>query len=161
MKLTPCMLALVMAVPTDAWTQSHPLNNWAAVVAVPSGQKLAIELNSGKRISGKLGAASETGLSIVRGKKTQDINRSDIRKIHRESGPSVGKSTLIGTGIGGGSGAIIGAAAGGCDSSSDFFCLSRGETAAVLGVLGASIGAVTGLVIGLVGGKKTLIYEAV
>src|SRR5262245_15174175 len=141
-----CLLALIMVVPTDAWTQSGPLNNWTNVGAVPSGQKLVIELNSGKRLYGKLGAVSETGLSIVRGKKSEDINRSDIRKIHRESGASVGKSTLIGTGIGGGGGAIIGAAAGGCDRS-DFICFSRGETAAVAGVLGASIGAITGLVI--------------
>ena len=145
-----CTLALIMAVPAYAWTQSRPLNNWATVVAVPSGQKLVIELNSGKRVNGKLGAVSETGLSIVRGNKVEDINRSDIRKVHRESGPSVRKSTLIGTGIGGASSVIIGAATGG-----DFV------GSAALGILGASIGAVTGLVTGLVRGKKTLIYEAV
>jgi hypothetical protein len=154
-----CMLALIMVVPPDAWTQSPPLNNWTTVVAVPAGQKLVIELNSGKRLNGKLGAVSETGLSIVRGKKSEDISRSDIRKVHRESGASLGKSTLIGAGIGGGSGAIIGAAGGGCDGRG-FICFSRGETAAALGVVGASIGSVAGLVIGMVRHKKTLIYEA-
>jgi len=153
------MLALIIGVPSDAWTQSRPLNNWTNVAAVPSGQKLIIELNSGKRLNGKLGAVTEMSLSIVRGKKSEDINRSDIRKVHRESGTSVGKSMLVGTGIGGGSGAIIGAAVGGCERS-DFVCFSRGEAAAVGAVIGASIGAVTGVVIGLIRHKQTLIYEA-
>ena len=152
-----CLVAVILALPLEGWSQAQPLNNWATVVAVPSGQKLVVELNSGQTVKGKLGAASDTALSLVQGKNIQDVNRSDIRKVYRESG-SPGKSMLIGTGIGAGGGALVGVAAGGCDDS-DFLCVDRGDSAAIGAGVGAVIGAVTGLVIGLVRHKKTLIYQ--
>ena len=80
-----CLIAMILALPLEAWSQAQPLNSWATVAAVPSGQKLVVELNSGKTIKGKLGAATDTGLSLVQGKKVEDINRNDIRKVYRES----------------------------------------------------------------------------
>jgi len=151
-----CILALISA-PLEVLPQSLPLNNWSAVVAIPSGQKLNVELNTGKHLNGKLSAASEKGLSIVAGKETEDINRSDVRKVYRETGTSVTKSTLVGAGIGGAGGAIAGAAVEGCDGIG---CVSRGEGAAVGALVFATVGALTGLVIGLLRHHKTLIYQA-
>ena len=155
-KIASCLVAGMLAISMDGMAQSTLTNNWTAVTTVPSGQSVVIELRTGKKVKGKFGSASETSVTLVHGTKTEDINRSDIRKVSRESGGSAGKSTLIGTAIGGGAGAGLGAAAGGCDQS----CfIDRGELTAAFGVAGAGIGAVLGLVVGKARQKKTLIYE--
>jgi hypothetical protein len=153
-----CLIAGMLALPMDGLAQSTSTNNWAAVATVPSGQKLVVELKTGRKVKGKFDSASETAVTLVRGKNTEDINRSDILKVYSENGVSATKSTLIGTAIGGGTGAVLGAA-GGCDPN-DFVCsIDRGGAAAILGVLGAGIGAMTGFFIGKGRQKKVLIYE--
>jgi len=153
-----CLIAGMLATPMNGLAQSTTTNNWTDIATVASGQKLVIELKSGKKVTGKFGSASETAVTLARGKKTEDINRSDIRKIFREKGMPVGKRTLRGAGIGAGVGAVAGAAIGGCDKGSGCF-VERHEAAAIGGVLGAGVGALTGLVRGLINHRKTLIYE--
>ena len=153
-----CLIAVMLALPMDGLAQSTSTTSWATVATVPSGQKLVIELKTGEKLKGKFGSASETGMTLVRGKNTEDIKRSDIRRVYRENGVSATKSTLIGTAIGGGTGAVLGAATGGCDSGG-IICFTRGETALGLGIFGAGIGAITGFVVGKLRQKKVLIYE--
>jgi hypothetical protein len=153
-----CLIAVMLALPMDGLAQSTSTTSWATVATVPSGQKLVIELKTGEKLKGKFGSASETAVTLVRGKNTENINRSDIRKVYSENGVSATKSTLIGTAIGGGTGAVLGAATGGCHPN-DFLCVSRGEAAALGVVLGAGIGAITGFVVGKLRQKKVLIYE--
>ena len=156
-KTASCLIAATLVLPVQGLAQqSASTNNWTAVTAVPSGQKLVVELKTGKEIKGEFGSASETSVTLVRGKSTEDINRSDIRKVYRESRGSAGKSTLIGTAIGGGTGVVAGAASGGC---TQFCIIGRGEATAILGVGGAGIGAITGFVVGKLRQKKVLIYE--
>ena len=152
------LIAGMLATPMGGLAQSTSTSNWTAITTVESGQKLVIELKSGKKVTGKFGSASETGVTLARGKKTEDINRSDIRKVYREKGMSVPKRTLRGAGIGAGVGAVVGAAAGGCDGDSGCF-IGRGEAAAATAVAGAGVGALIGFVRGLINHKKTLIYE--
>jgi hypothetical protein len=156
--IVSCLIAVMLALPIDGLAQSTSTNNWAAVATVPSGQKLVVELKTGKKVKGKFGSASETAVTLVRGKITEDINRSDIRKVYSENGVSATKSTLIGTAIGGGTGAVVGAATGGCDPNA-FCIIGPGGSAALLGVLGAGIGAITGFVVGKVRQKKVVLYE--
>jgi hypothetical protein len=158
-KIVSCFIAAMLALPIDGLAQSTSNNNWTAVTTVPSGQKLVIELRNGKKVKGEFGSASETTVTVARGKNTEDVNRSDVRKIYRENGVSAGKNTVIGTAIGGGTGTVLGAATGGCDPQS--FCIvGRGGVAGILGVAGASVGAITGFVVGKLRQKKVLIYEA-
>ena len=158
-KIVSCFIAAMLALPIDGLAQSTSSNNWTAVTTLPSGQKLVIELRNGKKVKGEFGSASETTLTVALSKNTEDINRSEIRKIYRENGVSAGKSTLIGTAIGGGTGAVLGGATGGCDPQS-FCIIDRGAAAGILGVAGASVGAITGFVVGKLRQKKVLIYEA-
>jgi hypothetical protein len=153
-----CLIAVILAMPSSASAQSVGNNGWAAVATSPAGQNLQVELKSGKTVKGKLSSASESGLTLLRGKTKENIERADVRRIYRKGGKSVGKSTLIGAGVGGAGGAIVGTAAGG--DGKGIMSFSRKGGAAVFGVAGAAIGAITGLVIGLVRHKKTLIYEA-
>ena len=153
-----CLIAGMLATPMDGLAQSTSTNNWTAITTVASGQKLVIELKSGKKVTGKFGSASETAVTLARGKKTEDINRSDIRKVFREKGLSVPKRTLRGTAIGAGAGAVVGLAIGGCDKPNGCV-VDRGVYAAAGGVVGATVGALTGFVRGLLSHRKTLIYE--
>jgi len=153
-----CLLAGMLATPVDGLAQSTSTDNWTAVTTVASGQRLVIELKTGKKVTGKFGSASETAVTLARGKKTEDINRSDIRKVFHEKGMSVPKRTLRGTAIGAGAGALVGTVIGGCDNANG--CLvDRGAIAAFGSVVGASVGALTGFVRGMLNHKKTLIYE--
>jgi hypothetical protein len=132
-KIVSCFIAAMLALSIDGLAQSTSTNNWTSVRTLPSGQKLVIELRNGKKVKGEFGSASETTVTVARGKNTEDINRSEIRKIYRENGVSAGKSTLIGTAIGGGGGAVLGGAIGGCDPQS-FCIIGRGGAAGILGV---------------------------
>jgi hypothetical protein len=155
-----CVVAILLVVPLlsiDGFAQSAT-TTWSGVTSLQPGQKVSIELKNGKKVKGKFGSASETSITISRGKNTEDVTRADIRKVFRENGGSVGKSTLVGAGIGGGAGAILGVSTGGCDNSG-WFCITRGQAAAVVGIMGATVGALTGLVVGLLRKNRTLIYE--
>jgi hypothetical protein len=153
-----CLIIVTLAIPAGGIAQGIPTSNWSPVGAVPMGEKLIVERSDGKKLKGSMGSVSESGLTLVRGQKLQYIERSEIKKIYRDGGKSKTKATLIGAGVGGASGAVIGAAAGGCDPN-DWICFSRGETAAVTAVVGAAFGAITGFVVGIARHKKTLIYE--
>jgi hypothetical protein len=153
-----CLVAIILAMPSPAWTQSVVNKSWGAIATSPAGQPLQVELKSGKTIKGKLSSASESGLTLVLGKTMANVERAEIRRIYRDGGKSVGKSALIGAGVGGAGGAIVGAATGG--DGKGFISFSRKETAAAGGVIGAAVGTITGLVIGIARHKKTLIYEA-
>ena len=158
-KIVSCFIVVILALPIDGLAQSTSANNWTAVTTIQSRQKLVIELRNGKKVKGEFGSVSETTVTVARGKTTENINRSDIRKIYRENGVSAGKSTLIGTAIGGGTGAVLGAATGGCDPQS-LCIIDRGGASGILGVAGAIVGAITGFVVGKLRQEKVLIYEA-
>src|SRR5262249_14382907 len=130
-EIVSCFIAAMLALPIDGLAQSTSTNNWTAVTTLPSGQKLVIELRNGKKLKREFARASETAVTVARGKNTEDINRSGIRKIYRENGVSAGKSTLIGTAIGGGTGVVLGSATGGCDPQS-FCIIDRGGAASIL-----------------------------
>jgi hypothetical protein len=155
------LLALLF-IPAGSLAQNTPdtPDDWTKVTAVVPGDRLVVELKSGKREKGKLGAVSDSGLTLVNGKKTNDIPRDNVRKIHRVTGASVKKATLIGTASGAAGGAVIGAAAEGCDPSKEPICIiGPGSPAAVLGVIGAAVGALTGFLFGKLSHKEVLIYE--
>jgi hypothetical protein len=64
------------------------------------------------------------------------------------------RNTLIGAGVGAGAGAAIGAAAGGC-SPGEWWCIGRGPTAAIFGV----IGGVGGTAVGALWPSHSTIYD--
>src|SRR6185436_12326757 len=96
--LSVLMLTLLL-MPSHGFAQAAS-GDWATVRAVPAGEKLAVELKSGKRENGKVIRTSDTGLTLQNGKKEKEIPRDDVRRVHRVAGKSAGKSTLIGTGVG-------------------------------------------------------------
>jgi hypothetical protein len=123
------------------------------------GDKLDIQLKTGKTIKGEFHLSTDAALTISADNGTRSIDRNDVRTVNRISGSSVAKSTLTGTAVGA-AGATTGAAIGdNCDKPTFGPCFSRGVVAVAGAALFAIPGAVVGLVIGLHGRHRELIYE--
>jgi hypothetical protein len=131
--------------------------DWSAVKAVEIGSKLSVKLKTGKTVEGRLTGVSDAALSLSVKEKPVDIKREDVFSVHQTGKGSATKATLIGMGVGAGTGAVIGAVG---DSSSDGF--EKIDTAATAGltVIGAGVGALVGYAFGRGRSKRVLIYEA-
>ena len=151
---------LVSSTTTFAGQASDPSRQWAAVRAIPSGDKVSVRLKDGKKVEGTLRSASDTMLSIDRGSSSMDLNRDSIAKVYqviqKSRGKSVAKGALIGAGIGFGAGAGVALAAGNYED------LETAELVGILGGIGAAIGAGLGALFSSFGKKQeqVLIYES-
>jgi small nuclear ribonucleoprotein (snRNP)-like protein len=135
------------------------LNDWSRLNSVSAGTKLSVKLKSGKTVKGKLNSVSDTGLNLTVKNAPTDIKREDVLTVHQVSNKSVGKSTLIGLGVGGGIGAVVGIA-GDASSNDNGFEKLDNSIAGGIAVLSAAAGAIVGYVVGKTGNKKVLLYEA-
>jgi hypothetical protein len=151
-------LIVFLAIPMETMAQAQAGSNreWSAVTSLRLGSKLEIRLKNGGKTKGVLNDISETGITLSDKAISTSIKREDISDVYLVSGGSVLKPMAIGAGVGGGAGAIIGAATGDCNNS----CIvSDGDVTAILAGIGAVAGTVTGLTIGLLRHKRTLIYK--
>ncbi|MCI0659959.1 MAG: hypothetical protein L0220_02690 [Acidobacteria bacterium] len=134
--------------------KSQATGDWTIVELLKKGEKLSVELKSGKNVNGKLASVSQTGLSISEGGKTTDLNRNDVSRIYQLVGRTRGKSALRGAAIGG---AI------GLGSGLSIYLPARddlvGWIAPAFGVIGAGIGAGVGAVFSGAQ-KRILIYQS-
>ena len=106
------------------------------------GKNIIVEFRNGKQIQGKLKEADENGLVLQQGNQETRIQREDIVKIKKPR--KLLKSTLIGMGIGLGTGLIIGKSMD-CNN-----CEDNGLTTFIGGTFGPMIGGAGGLITGLV-----------
>ena len=150
---------ILLTHPSISLAQHAPApSEWSVVKAVPPGDKLVVKLKNGQTIKGRLKAISDVHLTLARDQKSFDIDRQEVRQIHRIVPKSAAKPALIGAGTG----AAIGAGGIAIAVAADESGGDDGEAAAaILGValLGAGIGALVGLIFGS-RQKKVLIYEA-
>ena len=151
---------LVMSVAASAWSQTSSLNDWLAVQRLIAGDKLRIELKSGKVVHGEFKAAADTSVTLSADTGARELARTDIKEVYRTFGSSIGKSTLIGASIGAAAGATLGVALGQDCRGNDFLCPSRGGMAAVGAAVLAIPGAIIGLIEGATSKHRQLIYEA-
>ena len=126
--------------------------DWSAVQAMATDERLIVKQKDGKTISGRMIEASDTNLTLSRNNKVVNIPRASIQQIEHSRGKAAkSKWTLIGAGVGAGTGAAIGQSK----------VKSDAEIWLPVGLIfGAGAGAVTGLLIGASQRKRTLIYEA-
>jgi UPF0716 family protein affecting phage T7 exclusion len=151
-RVLSCVCIFLLIVPT-ANSQAKSHNVWMMLQRLTRGDKVAIELKTGKTIKGEFDQSTDVALTISADNQTRNIDRNDVKKVSRISGSSVAKSTLTGTAVGAAAGATTGAAIG-----NNY--VSRGVVTVVGALLFAIPGAAVGLVIGLHGRHHELIYKA-
>ena len=160
-RLAIWVLTLVTALghsPVASAQDSATDRAWAAVIAQPSGTRLSVKMKTGETVQGKLSSVSGSGLTLLKGNSLIDLERAGIKKVYRVGGRQVGKSALIGLGVGTGAGVAIGSVVAATDGPTE-----SGEEhlpIVVFGAGGAIIGTTTGLITGLFRRKKVLIYES-
>ncbi len=101
--LTPFIALAFLAQTSVARIQetSKAPGDWTIVELLKKGEKLSVEMKSGKSIKGELTSVSQIGLSISEGGKTTDLSRDDVSRVYQLIGRTRGKSALRGAGIGG------------------------------------------------------------
>jgi hypothetical protein len=125
--------------------------DWSAVQSLAPGEKIAVHLKDGDRLTGRFDTASDTNISFKRDGKQVTLTRESIGRVQVSRGKTRWKGALVGAGIGGG----LGTAGGG-------YLVARGANVPALvggSVLGAAAGAAVGAAIGL-GTNYDTIYEA-
>lgn len=162
MRILLLALALAPALSAPAQQPAQPTpapppagSNWQHVQALPVGQSINVTAQKG-HAGCKLKSVDADTLTCTRGKDLI-FQRTDILNIKV---PHRGRSTLIGLAVGGGIGAVVGAATGSTGCSGQAFCiniLSRADLAAIGGI---SFGAVGALVGGLTDFTRSTVYKA-
>ena len=148
-------LMALIARPQIIFAQTLPApikGSWDEVKAIPPGEKVIVRLRNKQTLNGWMIGASDTDLTLELRKKSRDVARGDVLKVHRVVKKSKTVPFIVGMGIGIGVGAAVGAAIEreGTDDP--------GLTAVALGMLGALIGGGMGAVI-TGNTKRLLIYE--
>jgi hypothetical protein len=134
-------------------------DDWSKVTALSGGSNLAVKQKNGKTIKGTLSSASDSALTLNARNGTVEIKRDDVRMVHEVIKKGAGgKGALIGTAVGAGAGAALGAIG---DSQNDNG-LEKIDHAVIAGltIVGAGVGALAGYFIGRSGSKRVLVYEA-
>jgi hypothetical protein len=113
-------------------------SDWAIIRQLTPGQKVQVETAAGKSYVGQVESITDEELRVG---KNQLILKQDVKRVRLWSAGHHGRNTLIGLGVGAGTGVVFGVAS--CGGKDAWF--SRGECAAVsaplFGGLGAAIGA--------------------
>ena len=79
-------LIAMLAKPQVAFAQTPPdpiRGSWDGLKAVPPGDELAVGLRNGQTLEGRLSSVSDTVLTLAQRNQTTDINRGDVRRVHR------------------------------------------------------------------------------
>lgn len=154
-KLFCGMLASVLLLTQMPQTFAQTGSNWANVQALTMDERVIVEQKDGKTIEGRMIEASENNLSISHKNKVVNIPRANISSIYHAIGKAAkGKWAAIGTGIGAGVGAGIGAIKYDPNVDDSEIWIGMGF------VIGAAVGAVSGLLFGASRRKRTPVYQA-
>jgi ferric-dicitrate binding protein FerR (iron transport regulator) len=145
-------LILVLALVAPVAAQSTNMRgDWSAVQSLSPGEKIAVRLKDGDRLTGRFDSATDTNINFKHDGKQVTLTRESIGRVQINRGKSRVKGALVGAGIGGG----VGTAAGG-------YLVARGAYVPALvggSIVGVAVGATVGAVIGL-GTNYDTIYEA-
>jgi hypothetical protein len=137
-----------------AAAEGQDRRDWQSLAQLQAGDTIRLSLKAGP-VEGAFRNWTPQDVTVG----TVTARREDVLRIerYRKGGSGRGKSVAIGALIGLGTGFVLGAASTGNCSGELPFCISRGAAGAVLGVVGAGIGAAIGALLPRHG--RTLIYS--
>jgi hypothetical protein len=152
MRLHACPFLLLALVGT---VQAQDRHDWQSLTKLQAGDKIRLTL--------KTGASTDVFQSFTPEELKASAftaKKDDVLKVERfgHEGWGRGKKAALGAAIGFGGGFAVGAAATGCDHRQIGICISRGAGGAVVGAVGAVVGAGIGALLPTHG--RELIYSA-
>jgi hypothetical protein len=136
----------------------RPFGTWENVKAIAPGERLEVQLKSGKTVKGELNSASDAEIILGRGSNAVTIGRPEVQRVsqvvRKSSNKSILVGALVGAGIAAGGGAIAAAAddTGGTEGE-------LGTALAAITLAGAGVGALIGTIFRKKK-KLVLIYES-
>jgi hypothetical protein len=154
-KTLPLLLAVavVLSQTSLALAQTASANSWTGVQQIGTNEKLVVKRKDGKEFKGRMIEASDTTLRIDRDGKPFEIARADVRRVEVSGGKAQkGKWALIGAGAGAATGAGLGSIPYAADRDDSAIYVTGGL------LLGAGIGAVSGLLFGQTRRSRKTIY---
>ena len=145
----------LMRFPPDTSAQSVDLL-WNAVLAVPAGSSLQVDLRTGDSIQGRFRSANDQTLILVYDGGSRSVPRVEIRRVLLDRGNHAKKGALRGLGIG----AVAGLATSGLQvATADYPVDGEGIVVGVMTSLFGLIGTGIGALIGVISNDRTVIYE--
>jgi len=114
--------------------------DWAAVKGIAKDIEVRVSSSDGKSMRGKFQSASDDSLILAASNAEQTVARAQIKRVSTKKKNHRLRNTLIGAGIGGGTGAAIGAST---KDDEGFFAIAE----EVLAPSGAAFGALIGALI--------------
>lgn len=138
--LVPCLVAAPNSATTD----------WAAVESLAAGERIQVELSTGRTVNGKIDHVTPEAVFVQRGSQTTEVRRQEVNHLYRhKSGPGAKWAAI---------GALIGAGAGGVEAATMKKGIAYGAAAAVIVAFGGLLGAGVGYLLGH--SKSVLVYKA-
>ena len=145
----------LMRFPPDTSAESVDLL-WNAVLAVPAGSSLQVDLRTGDSIQGRFRSANDQTLILVYDGGSRSVPRVEIRRVLLDRGNHAKKGALRGLGIG----AVTGLATSGLQvAKADYPVDGEGIVVGVMTSLYGLIGTGIGALIGVYFDDRTVIYE--
>lgn len=152
---------LLQATPAPARASSSPSSQkldvaWDAVKNLPTGDRVRVELKSGRRVTGTLRGVEDERLVLARDGRSEEFARAGVRRVHHlQRRAKKGLFAAIGAGAGAGVGLVVGAVKADplVDDSEIFYVLGP--------AVGAGFGALVGALFGRERRRRVLVYESV
>jgi len=142
--------ACLLAIPSLSSAQADK-SSWMNLRTLQPGQKIQVVELTSRKTTGKFSNVTDTAITLHEKSGEKTIQRQDVRTVRLMKNKHRLRNTLIGAGVGAGIGAGIGAASWRpCATNPNsiffgcFFSFSRGQQAAIFGVVGFVGGAATG-----------------
>lgn len=131
-------MKLALAIAFAAGIAAAQSPDWAAVKGIARDVEIRVSASDGKSIRGKFQSASDDSLILAASNAEQTVARAQIKRVSTKKKSHRLRNTLIGAGIGGGTGAAIGAST---HNDEGFFAIAEEVLAPSGAALGALIGA--------------------
>jgi|ERR1700722_2486027 hypothetical protein len=150
----------VLAIPCLSMARADR-SSWTNLSVLQPGQKIkVVDLNSKSKI-GRFLSVTDSSITLQVKSSPQTIQKQDVKTVRLMKNEHRLRNTFIGAGVGAGLGAGIGAASyRPCkpppNFSSCFFDISRGQQAAIFGIVGFVGGAAVGALLPM----SEIIYRA-
>lgn len=145
---------------------ANAAGNWEQLQQLRPGDKIRVELEGKRGMTGDFAAVTSESLQVVLRKEQRDLPRTEVRRVWvyhasgrsraRAAAPWIGAAAGLGVGIG------VGWAAGApanCTGWCFDFVPSKPASAAILGATGAGLGVLVGYLVSGKSETRTLVYQ--